>query len=287
MSRAPDSHRVAPEPWSDEDFRTIASLAVSRHCLAMPAHRLGLLRARLRVRLASRGIPSFSNFHEYLIRGGPDGPDMQLLIDLGTVNHTTFFREPGPLLRIADDLAARVRVAGPNPVRAWSAGCSAGQEPYSLAMLLAERLTLPLPSQIEILASDLSRDVLEAAARAVYDDRDLSGVSDDRLKRFFLQGRGVQDGTCRVSPEIRRVVTFRNFDLRSSEWPIPSGLDAILCRNVLIYFSEAERPAMLDRLAAKLKPGGLLVLGHCEILPDRPGSLVKDSSSALKKVVAS
>lgn len=283
MNRAPEP----PEPWSDEDFQPVAALADSRYAAAMPAHRLGLLRARLRVRLASRGIPSFSNFHEHYLRGQPNGPDMQLLIDLGTVNHTSFFRESGPLTYVADALAAKVRVAGGNTVRVWSAGCSAGQEPYSLAMLLAERLPGPTPSGIEIFASDLSRDMVEAAARAVYDDRDLGGLSEARLKRFFLRGMGVQSGTCRVCPEIRRLVSFRHFDLRSAEWPIPTGLDVVLCRNVLIYFSEVERPLMLDRLASRLKDGGLLVVGHCEILPERPGILTKEAPSVLRKVATS
>lgn len=275
-----------PEPWSDEDFRPVAALVASRHGPGMPAHRLGLLRARLRVRLMSAGIPSFAWFHQHRLLGFPDGPDMQLLVDLGTVNHTSFFREPVPLIRLADELVARVRVAGPNPVRVWSAGCSAGQEPYSLAMLLAERLPGPAPVNIEILASDLSRDIVEAAARAIYDDRDLGGLSDERLHRFFLRGRGVRRGTCRVTPEVRRLITFRQFDLRAAEWPIPTGLDAILCRNVLIYFEEAERPRILDRLAAKLRDGGLLVVGHCEIVPDRPGRLAKEAPSIMRKVAA-
>lgn len=274
------------EPWSEDDFRAVANLVRVRHGAPLPAHRLSLLRARLRVRLAARGIPSFTSFHDEHLIGRPDGPAMQLLIDLGTVNHTSFFREPGPLGRLADALVERLRVAGPNPVRVWSAGCSAGQEPYSLVMLLAERVPLPSQSQVEILASDVSLDVVQAAARAIYDVRSLAEISNERLRRFFLRGRESRHGFCRVSPEVRQLVAFRHFDLRSAAWPVPSGLDAILCRNVLIYFSEAERLATLDRLAARLRDGGLLLVGNCEILAERPGILAKVAPSLFRKVAA-
>lgn len=281
------SSEPAPEPWSETDFRQVAALVKSRHSSPIPNHRLGLLKARLRVRLAARNIPSFSWFYEHQLRGRPDGPDMQLLIDLCTVNHTSFFREPIPLGLLADDLVERVRVAGSTPVRVWSAGCSAGQEPYSLAMLLAERLPLPSRSQIEILASDVSLDILESAARAIYDGRAVAELSSDRLRRFFLRGRGTRHGFCRVTPEIRNLVTFRHFSLKDAEWPVPSGLDAILCRNVLIYFNESERIDMLDRLAGRLKDGGLLAVGNCEIMPDRPRLLAKHAPSLFRKVAAS
>ena len=281
------SSETAPVPWSDDDFLTVAALVKSRHTAPIPAHRLGLLKARLRVRLAARNIPSFSWFYENQLRGRPDGPDMQLLIDLCTVNHTSFFREPIPLGLLADDLVDRVRTAGAVPVRVWSAGCSAGQEPYSLAMLLAERLPLPSRSQVEILASDVSLDILETAARAIYEGRAVAELSDDRLRRFFLRGQGARHGFCRVSPEIRQLVTFRHFNLKGAEWPVPTELDAILCRNVLIYFTESERLEMLDRLASRLKVGGLLAVGNCEIFPDRPGKLIKHATSLFRKVAAS
>jgi chemotaxis protein methyltransferase CheR len=280
------SSRKIAEPWSEDDFSAVAALVRARHGSPLLPHRLGLLRARLRVRLAARGIPSFTSFYDQHLHGRSDGPDMQLLIDLGTVNHTSFFREPGPLGRLADDLVDRLRVAGPNQVRVWSAGCSAGQEPYSLAMLLAERIPLPSNSQIEILASDVSLDMVQAAAQAIYDARLLTELSNERLRRFFLRGRDDRRGFCRVSPEVRRLVSFRHFDLRSPEWPVPGGLDAILCRNVLIYFSEPERVAMLDRFAARLRDGGLLAVGSCEILAERPRLLAKVSPSLFRKVAA-
>jgi chemotaxis protein methyltransferase CheR len=103
------------------------------------------------------------------------------------------------------------------------------------------------------------------------------------LRRFFLRGLARRQGTFRVIPELRQLVEFRHFDLKAADWPVPTGLDAILCRNVLIYFDEAERTLTLERLAAKLRPGGLLVVGSCEILPDLGGRLTKVAPSVLRK----
>ena len=256
---------LPPAPWSDDDFRSVAALVKARHGAPIPAHRLGLLRARLRVRLMVRNIPSFNWFYENLLRGHPDGADMQLLIDLSTVNHTSFFREPGVLEPLADYLVERLRSAGASTIRVWSAGCSAGQEPFSLAMLLAERLPLPSPSQIEILASDISLDVLQSASRAIYETRSLSEISDERLRRFFLRGRGARHGFCRVSPEIRRLVTFRHFSLKAAAWPVSQGLDAVLCRNVLIYLSRGAIERLALRFHHSLAPQGWLIVAPSEL----------------------
>src|SRR4051812_16281278 len=151
---------------------------------------MGLLQARLRSRLQAKGFPSFTLFSERVLKADPSGPGMQLLIDLSTVNHTAFFREAAHFNFMAERIAAFLKEQPGVPVKVWSAGCSTGQEPYSMAITLAE--TLPgLPgSKVEIWASDLSREVLESAARAIYLDREVQGVSPARLRRFFLRGHG-------------------------------------------------------------------------------------------------
>ena len=272
-----------PEPWSDEDFGAVAEALRSRHGAPLPPHRLSLLQARLRARLMARGVPSFTSFRDREIRNQPDGPGMQLLIDLTTVNHTTFFREQPQLRALAGWLAERLRAEPPGRVRAWSAGCSGGQEPYSLAIILAELVPDLATRAPELLATDVSLEMVRGAARGIYDERELADVPPDRLRRFFLRGRGPRHGVYRVVPEIRRLVTFQHFDLRSPTWPVAGLFDAILCRNVALYFEEAERARLIDRLAGRLKPGGWLVVGNCEIFPDRPGLLRKHVQSTFRR----
>lgn len=289
MSTRPDAAPL-PEPWSDEDFRAVeAILRLRSHGGTLTLQRLNLIRSRLKERLVVRGIPSFRAFHERHLLARTDGPGFQLLIDLTTVNHTSFFREPIPLGRLADELATLVRgrIPGGVPVRVWSAGCSAGQEPYSLAMMLTEVLPGLMPSVIEIRATDISMGIVRTAARGIYEARELSEVSPDRLRRFFLRGRAMRQGMYRITPEIRSLITFQQFDLLKPSWPLPTVFDAILCRNVAIYFAESARPVLLDRLAERLRPGGWLVVGNAEILPERPGLLERIAPSIFRRVLTS
>jgi chemotaxis protein methyltransferase CheR len=279
----------APEPWSDADFLPVEVVLHARpHGGVLSSQRLSLIRSRLQARLQARGIPSFTWFHDHHVHARQGGAGMQLLIDLSTVNHSAFFREPSSLQALADHLAALVRGRSPaaGPVRVWSAGCAAGQEPYSLAMLLAEGLPGLTPAALEIRATDIALEVVRSGARAIYEARDLADVAPERLRRFFLRGRGTRQGMYRIAPEIRRLVTFQHLDLRAPAWTLPEPFDAILCRNVALYFTAAERLVLLDRLAGWLRPGGWLVVGNCEILPERPGLLRKVAPSIFRRAEA-
>lgn len=273
--------------WSDIDFRPIEALLLKRQQGAGPLspQRLSLIRARLQVRLETLGMPSFTWFYDHELIPHPMGAGMQVLIDLTTINHSTFFREPTTLRALAEHVATQVRnrPPGANPVQVWSAGCAAGQEPYSLVMLVAELVPTVGRDLLEVLASDVALSMVRSGARAVYEARELSEVSEERLRRFFLRGREGKLGLYRVAPEVRDLVAFQHFDLRRPDWPIPTRVDAILWRNVAIYFDEEERLALFDRLAERLHGGGLLVVGNCEILPERP-ELRKIAPSMFRKV---
>lgn len=289
MSTRPDAARP-PEPWSDADFLPVEAVLRSRtYGGKLSRQRLGLIRSRLQARLRARDIPSFSAFHDRHLHAQSSGSGMQLLIDLTTINHTSFFREPITLRAVAERLAGRIRArspAAPAPVRVWSAGCSTGQEPYSLAMILAELMPGLAPEAIEVRASDIALEVVRSAARGMYEARELADVSPERLRRFLLRGRGARQGSYRIAPEIRRLVTFQHFDLSKPDWPLEGGFDAVLCRNVAIYFGEEERLSLLDRLAGQLRPGGWLAVGNAEILPERPGRLRKIAPSIFERVQA-
>ena len=210
-----------------------------------------------------------------MLKVDPTGPGMQLLIDLSTVNHTAFFREPGHFTFMAERVAVALKEQPGVAVRLWSAGCSTGQEPFSMAMALAESIPNLSAQKVEIWASDLSREVIEAAARAIYNARDVQGVSPARLRRFFLRGHGPRAGSYRVVPEIRDLIKFRHLDLRNSSWALPSDLHMIFCRNVSIYFADEERMELLNRLAQYLRAGGWLMMGNGEILQEVPSTLAQ------------
>ncbi|MFO0951008.1 MAG: protein-glutamate O-methyltransferase CheR [Isosphaeraceae bacterium] len=279
----PPASTAEPDAWSERDFAPIVAFLRTQIGITLEPHRMGLLQARLRSRLQAKGFVSFTQFNDRMLKPDPTGPGMQLLIDLSTVNHTAFFREPAHFTFLVERVAALMREAPGVPVRLWSAGCSTGQEPYSMAMALAEAFPGIGPTRVEIWASDLSREVLESAARAIYRDREVQGVSPARLRRFFLHGHGPRAGSYRIVPEIRDLVKFRHLDLRNPSWPIPSDFHMILCRNVSIYFADEERMELFNRLAQHLRQGGWLLIGNGEILPYVPSALKKQSPSIFRK----
>jgi len=272
-----------PEPWSEKDFVPIPVFLRNQIGITLETHRLGLLQARLRSRLQVKGFKSFAHFHEQVLKSDPTGWGAQLLIDLSTVNHTAFFREPAHFTFMAERVAAWLKESPATTIRIWSAGCSSGQEPYSMAMVLAETLQNLSPQRVEIWASDLSLEMLKIAAGAIYTTRDVQGVSPARLRRFFLLGRGPRQGSFRVVPEIRDLVKFRHLDLRNPVWPVPNDFPIVFCRNVSIYFAEDERLTLLNRLAQHLRPAGWLAMGNGEILSEVPHSLRKHSPSLFQK----
>jgi chemotaxis protein methyltransferase CheR len=272
-----------PEPWSERDFAPITVFLRHQIGITLENHRMGLLQARLRSRLQVKNFKSFTQFYEQVLKLDPTGWGTQLLVDLSTVNHTAFFREPAHFTFMAERVAAWLKESPGMTVRIWSAGCSSGQEPYSMAMVLAESFHNLSQQKIEIWASDLSLEMLKNAAGAIYTTRDVQGVSPARLRRFFLLGRGPREGSFRVVPEIRDMIRFRHIDLRNPTWPIPSDFPIIFCRNVSIYFAEDERLTLLHRLAQHLRPGGWLAMGNGEILPEVPPSLRKHSPSLFQK----
>jgi chemotaxis protein methyltransferase CheR len=279
----PPSPPSEPEPWSEKDFTPIMAFLRHQIGITLEPHRMGLLQARLRSRLQVKGFTSFTQFQEQVLRADPTGWGAQVLIDLSTVNHTSFFREPTHFTFLSEHIAACFKEASGSSVRLWSAGCSSGQEPYSMAIALAEVLQPHFLSKVDIWASDLSLEMLKVAAGAIYNTRDVLGVSPVRLRRFFLLGRGPRDGSFRVVPEIRDLVKFRHLDLRNSVWALPNDYHVIFCRNVSIYFADDERLVLLDRLAQHLRPGGWLVMGNGEILPSVPSSLRKQSPSLYQR----
>jgi chemotaxis protein methyltransferase CheR len=272
-----------PEAWSEKDFVPITAFLRHQIGITLETHRMGLLQARLRSRLQLKGFQSFTQFYEHVLKTEPTGWGAQLLIDLSTVNHTAFFREPAHFTFMAEKVSAWLKESPGMNIRIWSAGCSSGQEPYSMAMVLAETLATLASQKVEIWASDLSLEMLRIAAGAIYTTRDVQGVSPARLRRFFLLGRGPREGSFRVVPEIRDLVKFRHLDLRNPAWTVPSDFPIIFCRNVSIYFAEDERMTLMNRLAQHLRPGGWLAMGNGEILPEVPSSLRKYSPSLFQK----
>lgn len=217
--------------------------------------------SRLGRRLRVLGIHSFQEYMDLVESGGSDGEQVAFTNAL-TTNLTSFFREPYHFPVLSDHLRQVARDRAPV---IWCAAASTGEEPYSIAITAIEALGRDA-SRVRILASDIDTDVLARAARGVYSADAIGRLSTNVRERFFLKGTGSNAGLVQVKAEAKRLVTFQQINLLHGNWPVRGPLDAIFCRNVMIYFDKHTQRTVIDRFAAVLRPDGLLFVGHAESL---------------------
>ena len=265
---------------NDEEFEGLRALVLERTGLRIRRHKRPLVESRLARRLDALGVEHFAEYRRRLVTEDADGVELSHLINAATTNSTHFFREQHHLEYLAATWLparmARARRDVPSTLRIWSAGCSTGEEPYSIATTLLDALPATPAVDVKILASDIDTDVLATAKAAIYPSEDLAGRSPAFLARHFLRGTGRYDGFVRVRPEVAALVSFRRINLLDTTWPVYTRFDVIFCRNVLIYFDVAMRTAVLRRFRGLLKDDGVLILGYSES--------VQDASLGLKHV---
>jgi chemotaxis protein methyltransferase CheR len=247
---------------ADDDFAFLCSF-VYKHCgIVLGEQKRQLVQGRLGRRLRALQLPGFDAYVE-LLRRDPEGELGELASAIST-NVTSFFREMHHYDLLTDELLPRWLDRQGNRLRIWSAGCSTGEEPYALAMVLAEALERTGRSiDARILATDLSPQALDTARRGEYPLDRLTGVSDARRQRWFLRGDGAYQGLARIHPRLRELVSIEPLNLLHA-WPMRGPFDAIFCRNVVIYFDKPTKQKLFERYAELLGPGGYLFLGHSE-----------------------
>ncbi|MDX2194570.1 MAG: protein-glutamate O-methyltransferase CheR [Gemmatimonadales bacterium] len=233
--------------------------------LAFDDRRRDFLLKRVARRAEAVGLASADRYVDFLTRADAEGRELQALVDLVTTNETYLFREYEQLEAFAHvclpELCARRAADGPRTLRIWSAGCSTGDEAYTLAIILLEVLPPAEGWQVEVFASDIDRQVLARAEAGVYGERAVRDVPAPYLSAHF---DAVPEGW-RVRPHVRRRVRFAHLNLHDRlAMRAQRDFDAVFCRNVLIYFDDASRRGVVDRLYTALRPGGYLFLGHSE-----------------------
>ena len=253
-------------PISDEEFARFRTLIYRDAGIHLSAQKKALLTCRLMRRLKDLGLPSFTAYYRRVLE---DDEEKVRMLDRISTNETHFFREPRQFefldQRVLPEWGRQAAVGKrTRKLRAWSAGCSTGEEPYSLAMSLLARFPPGSGWDIEILATDLSTRALDKAREAVWPLDKADEIPRHHLRAFMLQGTGPQEGKIKAGPEIRSLVRFERANLNEPTGPESGSFDLILCRNVLIYFDEASRRRALTRMLARLSPTGYLLVGHAE-----------------------
>lgn len=247
--------------YTAADFERITRLIYKRAGIALAASKRDMVYNRLSRRLRAMGLSRFDAYLERLERDDQN-PEWQHFINSLTTNTTSFFREGHHFPVLADLLRRR---ASGQSLAVWCAAASTGEEPYTIAMTVADALG-PQSSKVRIVASDLDTSVLDAASAGVYPMDRVEKLEPDLVRRHFLRGKGEQSGNVRVRPELQRMIEFMQVNLLDEQLPVKGPFDAIFCRNVLIYFDRATQAQVVRRFAPLLKPDGLLFIGHSESL---------------------
>lgn len=253
---------------SGKAYRILIDLIYEHSRIKLGADKQMLLANRLQKRLRVLGTKSYDDYCALL--QSPEGSEeIEQLVDLISTNHTKFFREPDHFSFLTKQalpaLLPRL-VASRSPLRVWSAAASSGEEPYTIAIVLAENLRAYPPLEWQITASDISRRMLAEAKQGVFRMDAVQPVPPELLKRYFQKGIGVRAGTCRIKPEIQEHMRFERINLFQAEYPPFPKQHVIFCRNVMIYFDAPSRAIAVQRLTRHLFPGGYLVVGHSESL---------------------
>ncbi|MGD0734208.1 MAG: protein-glutamate O-methyltransferase [Terracidiphilus sp.] len=261
---------------SSRDYTRVCDLIYREAGIRLGAEKQTMLEGRLNRRLKVLNLESYGMYCDYLF--GREGLREELvhLIDVVTTNKTDFFREPGHFDYLVEkalpDLTARNESG--RPLLIWSAGCSTGEEPYTLAIVLSEYgLTHP-GFRFKILATDISTTVLAKAELGVYSDGVVSPVLSALRRKYFMRSQDPSSDRVRVVPELRRLVEFRRLNFMDADFGIAEKADAIFCRNVIIYFDRPTQERILKKLSSHLAPRGYMFVGHAETLHDMDLPLV-------------
>jgi chemotaxis protein methyltransferase CheR len=257
-----------PKTITEKEFLRFQELIHRVSGIWLTHAKSALLVGRLSKRLRHLGLATFSEYYRVVTT---DPEEQTCMLDAISTNETRFFREPGQFEFLKQrvfpqwqaDVARRVRA---RKIRVWSAGCSTGQEPYSLAMTLCHHFPAAAGWDIEIVATDLSSRALAIAREATWAYTACSEIPENYLKAFMLRGCRGQEGKIKAGPEIRAAVNFFRVNLNEAAYGVNGPFDLIFCRNVLIYFDREDRERIVRRLLGYLSPKGFLFVGHAESL---------------------
>jgi chemotaxis protein methyltransferase CheR len=254
---------------TNRDFQRLRRLIFESSGINLGQVKKTMVESRLQKRMRALAIGSHREYCDYLFSEAGLRDELQEMIDVITTNKTDFFREPHHFdflfNRGLEELIDPERY-GQEVIRIWSAGCSSGKEPYTLAMVLQEYGEQAAPVIHEILATDISVNVLRKACLGIYPHDRISDIPLAYKLKYFHKNRDPHKKTIRVAPEIRSRVTFRHFNLIHDDMTALGLFHIIFCRNVIIYFDNATKKALLHRLQERLIPGGFLFLGHAETI---------------------
>ena len=253
---------------TDSDYKIIASYIENSVGIRMPEVKRIMIQSRLIGRLKALGFTNFSDYIDYAFKKDTTGNEIVLLTDALTTNKTEFFRENDHFQYLSKKVLPEIASRSIKTPALWSAGCSSGEEVYTLSIIIREfmRAHKGAFTNYRLLATDISTKVLDKAVNAVYDEASVADIPYELKKRYFLKSTDRVSPKVRVKPELRSCVSFRRLNFMDAAYNIKETFQAIFCRNVLIYFDKPTQEAIINKLLRHLEPGGFLFLGHSETI---------------------
>jgi chemotaxis protein methyltransferase CheR len=251
------------EELSKADFDRLRKLVYEETGINLGPDKKTMMEIRLKRRLRTLEITSYRQYCDHVFRPEGRAEELVYLIDVITTNKTDFFREPDHFefltQSVLPELARQSRKS-----LVWSAGCSTGEEPYTIAMLLNEYAEQSGGFRFSVLATDICTSVLAKASRAIFKSEDVAPVAINLRRKYFMRSRDPKSDQMRIVPELRAMVEFRRLNFMDSEFHLPDSPDVIFCRNVIIYFDRPTQIRLLQKLTRHLAPGGYFFAGHSE-----------------------
>jgi chemotaxis protein methyltransferase CheR len=252
------------------DFRRLGNYIHTELGIKMPDAKRGMVEARLRKRLNALNISSYKEYCDYLFSPNGQTNELTFFINQITTNKTDFFRESRQFVFLSQkalpQIVSSIPTGDTRKVNIWSAACSRGHEPYTLAMVLAEYAEQQNNMDFCILGTDVSTEVLNVAQKAIYAHDEIEPVSMALRKKYFLRSKDRSKNLVRIVPQLRNKVRLLRLNLMSQCYTAIEQMDIIFCRNVMIYFEKKTQYQILHRLLTHLRPGGFLFMGHSEVI---------------------
>lgn len=250
---------------SDADFLAFSEFIYNEFGIKMPPIKRVMLQGRLLKRIRELNMQSYTEYKNYFF--SPEGQKKEIFsfLNVVTTNKTDFFREPVHFDFLRNEILPEY--AGNNrSLKIWSAGCSSGEEPYTISIVLNEfKVDNPL-FNFSILGSDISNKVLTNASKGVYAEHKVALMPMDLKKKYFLKSKNRENPSVRVKPELQKSIALKYVNLMDNQYDVHDTFDVIFCRNVLIYFDRATQEKVISKLSQHLRPGGYFFIGHSESL---------------------
>ncbi|HBF35371.1 TPA: hypothetical protein DDW35_12490 [Candidatus Sumerlaeota bacterium] len=250
-------------------YLKFAKLVYDSAGIALGNAKRELVRSRLMKRLRALQVTTYEEYYEILAHHDGDGSELVMMLDAISTNKTDFFRENQHFQFLSETAlpAIMTRNRTTRRIRVWSAGCSSGEEPYTLAMVLREHLDRSVNWDIKILATDISTKVLQFAHEGIYEEEKVKPVPVQYRTAYFDKGKNARGQVVyRAKPELRNLITFRRLNLMNATFPFSGAFDVIFCRNVMIYFDKGTQETLVNKYYKHLASGGYLFIGHSESL---------------------